>query len=264
MGWSIKNLHLIEIKEKGKSQAIRIFKNSVLEWNNRSLKDDKRIEKLLLIDADAFLGTDEVVYQMAETLNDRSDLAAILPFGMPNIEKGITTGLISRLYEAKIAMALRLKGTGFTGGCYMIRSEVAQLIEIPDYIMAEDFYISERLRKGYMRDYNITYYYSIPATFRSEVNKIFRHSLANVQMRSFFGRGLFKQPVVDGTAPLQRSLYEKGGLRKEWSSLNWHYKLLMLVFLFVGKIGDIRARFLIRKYGAKNIKFIMEQWKTVR
>lgn len=258
------NLHLVEVLEKGKSRAIRVFKEKITDWNERQSAEDKRIQKLLFIDADIFFETEDAVYQMAETLNRRADLSAILPASVHKMDDGCKSVLVWHLYEAKTILAFAVKGTAFSGQCYMIRNEVAQRIEIPNYIMAEDFYISERLRGGYFRDYNIKYTCSLPTNFRAEIKRIFRHKLANAQMRSFFGHGLFQHSVVQGTVPVEKSLYDRGTLVREWRKLRWDHKLLILLFYLIGKVGEIRAKVLIRKYGAKNIKILLEQWQTIR
>jgi glycosyltransferase involved in cell wall biosynthesis len=259
----VNNLRLIEVKEKGKSHAIRVFKNCVKEWNENQRNGDKRIDKLLFMDADVRLVAKDAVYLMGRVLDSRSDLSAILPFGIP--DAGVKmSAFISRLYAAKTNLALAVKGTAFSGQCYMIRNEVAQRIEIPDYIMLDDFYISQRLRKGYVRDYDIRYFYSVPPGFRGEINKILRHSLGNAQMRSFFGRGLFAQPVVDKAAPIEKGLYERRALLKKLWKLPWDQKGFILLFYLISKIGDFRGKLLVKRYGPKNIKFYLEQWQTIR
>ena len=259
----VKNLHLIEVKEKGKSHAIRTFKECVRKWNESELTEGKRIDKLLFMDSDVRLDGEDAVCLMEKTLNGRSDLSAILPFGIP--DAGVKmSAFVSRLYAAKTNLAFAVKGTAFSGQCYMIRNEVAQQIEIPDYIMADDFYISVRLRKGYLRDYHIRYFYSVPPNLVAEIKKIFRHSLANAQMRSFFGRGLFAQPVVERGAPIEKSLYKRSTLLKELFKLPWDQKGLMVLFYLIGKVGDFRGKWLLKKYGPKNIKFFLEQWRTIR
>ena len=259
----VNNLRLIEVKEKGKSQALRVFKNWVKEWNENQRNGYKRIDKLLFIDADVRLDTKNAVYLMGKTLDNRPDLSAVLPAGVPDTTNK-TSAFISHLYEAKTNLVFAVKGTAFSGQCYMIRNEVAQQIEIPDYIMVDDFYISERLRKGYIRDYDIKYFYSVPPSVRAEINKILRHSLGNAQMRSFFGRGLFAQPVVEKAAPIEKSLYERRALLKEFWKLPWDSKGLIVLFYLIGKIGDFRGKWLLKKYGPKNIKFFLEQWQTIR
>ena len=260
---NLKNVHLIGIKEKGKSNAIRIFKEHMKKRNASELQEERRVDKLLFMDADVRLDKKDALYLMAKTLDNRPDLSAILPAGIPNTDNK-TSAIISRLYEAKTNLAFTVKGTAFSGQCYMIRNEVAQKIDIPDYIMLDDFYISERLRKGYIRDYNIKYIYSLPPNCHAEIKKIFRHSLGNIQMKSFFGHGLFQKSVIEEGAPIGKSLYDKDTLRKEWLKLPWNQKLLIILFATTSKIGDIRAKFLIRKYGTKNIKFFSQQWQTIR
>jgi hypothetical protein len=251
------------LKEKGKSHAIQVFKECVKEWNESQQDGNNRIDKLLFMDADVWLETKEAVYLMGRTLDNRSDLSAVLPAGVPDTTNK-TSAFISHLYEAKTNLVFAVKGTAFSGQCYMIRNEVAQRIEIPDYIMADDFYISEKLRKGYIRDYNIKYFYAPPPNFRAEMKKIFRHSLGNAQMRSFLGRGLFAQPVVEKAAPIEKSLYERRALLKEFWKLPWDSKGLIVLFYLIGKIGDFRGKWLLKKYGPKNIKFFLEQWQTIR
>ncbi len=260
----LRNLHLIAVKEKGKCHAVQIFKERIRSWNESESKQDRRIDKLLFLDADVYLNTKDAIYLMGKTLDNRSDLSAVLPAGIPNLTNTASV-LISRLYEAKTNLVFAVKGTSWSGQCYMIRNGIAQMIDIPNYIMSDDWYISERLRSGYVRDYNIRYSYSVPPNMGAEINRIFRHSLTKAQMSTcFFGRCMFQKPVVEGMAPVEKSSYDRGALLRAWRTIRWDHKLLLLLFYLIGKVGDIRAKVLLRKYGAQNVKLPIEQWQTIR
>ena len=257
------NLHLIEIQEKGKSHAIRIFKSYAKGLYENQLDGNKRTDTLLFLDADIRLDTKNAVYAMAKSLEHRPDLHAILPAGIPDLTDN-PSPFLACLYKAKTDLAFAVKGTAFSGQCYMIRYEAAQQIEIPDYIMLDDFYISQKLGGGYIRDYDIRYLYSIPPSIRAEINKIFRHALGNAQMRSFFGRGLFAQPLIKQSAPMAKSLYDRRTLLSKWLRLRWEQQGTLVLFYLISEIGDLRGKWLVKVHGPENIKFYLKQWETLR
>jgi hypothetical protein len=148
--------------------------------------------------------------------------------------------------------------------CYMIRREIAEMIDIPDYMMADDRYIQERLRGGILEDWGVSYYYPIPPDFRSEVKRIFRHSVANRQIQSFFKERMFHEPIVPGLKTYGADSWSEGQLLRRWWGLPGKHKIPLLAFYLLGKIGDVRAGMLIRRHGARNIKHMLTQWRTIR
>lgn len=261
---SFTNLHLIEVQAKGKSNAVREFKKEIGARNSIAASDEGAFEFLLFMDADIIFVGREVVRKLAEMLEEREDLIAVLPAGIPDTENSAATHFVRGLYEAKAALARAVGGTTFSGQCYMIRGEVARRIEIPEYVMAEDSYIAERLRGGFLRNHDLKYVYPMPPGLRAEIRRIFRHSLTKEQMRSFYRKRMFEAPLIEGTKSVAEDAYDRGAMKRGFRTLSLRQRLCLVIFYVLGEIGNFRARYLIRRHGAENIKFVLDQWKIIR
>jgi glycosyltransferase involved in cell wall biosynthesis len=257
------NVTVLDIKEKGKSNAIRQFKACLSCFFEQEATGPPHIDKIVFMDADIRLGSSGAIQLMADALNADDGIKVITPHGIPDLSTGVSRYL-TLLYEAKGALRESIRGTSLSGMCYMIRREIAEIIDIPDYMMADDRYIQERLRGGIFEDWGISYYYPIPPNFRSEVKRILRHSVANRQIQTFFKERMFHEPIIPGLKTYGIDSWKVGRFIGSWWGLPLKYKFPLLLFYLLGKIGDLRAEMLIRRHGAKNIKHMLTQWRTVR
>lgn len=251
-------IRLISLDRKGKAYALEDFKKSLSQLRMEGYQFDN----VLLMDADILFPNNDVFENLSNTMEKNPEMYAVVANPMPESVINDKLDFVSVLYRAKFKFQEYHRISSFSGMCYIIRWKILEGLSIPGYIMAEDRFLAEKLKRRFIRSRNISIVYKVVNSLSTEIKRNLRHCIANRQLEKMYGSELLKP--ISSITPIKKGREEGNvfGFIMVFMKLPWQEKMAILLFGFISFLNNIRAYVFL-----KNIKqddLIKKHWNTIR
>lgn len=252
-------IRIISIRKKGKPYSLETFKKLL----SRLIKKDYTFDKVILMDADIEFPEVDILANLSKMLDKNPEIYAVVANPIPESVFNNKKDIISTLYRAKFKFQEYYRIRSFSGMCYSIRWEVLKGICIPGFIMAEDRFLAEKLKKRFVRSREISIKYKIVKSVLKEVKRNLRHCIANRQIERMYGSEVLK-PISSSRSNVINLKDERSGMgfMMVFLRLSFAEKISISVFGLISMLNNIRAYFLLRNI--KQDSLINKYWITTR
>ena len=189
----------------------------------------------------------DVIEKLYLRLLDDENLTAVIANCVPECIFNRVRFFNANYHRALHLMKEKIGASYFRGMCYIIKLDIANLVNIPKEVVSDDVYLFYKLKGSYIYDWDIRVSYRITHSFANEVARHLGHRLMTLQMRELHKKGflepIYKEPVYQSSD--RRDIYnvrkERTLLLKAWFELPARLKVYPIIFVLVRIFNLIRG-----------------------